>query len=124
MTTALLVMVHGSPRPVANEDMYAVVGLVCESGAYPIVEVGFMDCNLPTIPQAIETCMARGARRIVGVPYFLHVGNHVLNDLPALLEAAQVRHPSVEFLMADPLGDDPLVLDVIRDRAGSSRVVE
>ena len=50
MKTALLVMVHGSPRPVANEDMFRVVEEVKRRGAFDVVEVGFMECNAPTIP--------------------------------------------------------------------------
>src|SRR3712207_9200174 len=63
MKTALLVMVHGSPRPVANHDMYDVVDVVRERGVYPIVEVGFMEINQPTIPEAIARCVEQGARR-------------------------------------------------------------
>jgi sirohydrochlorin cobaltochelatase len=116
MKEALLVMVHGSPRPVANKDVYAVVDIVRERGVYPIVEVGFMECNDPTIPAAIDTCVAQGAERVIAVPYFLHTGNHVAEDLPSLLEEAQVRHTEVEFLMGDYIGHDALIADVIRDR--------
>jgi sirohydrochlorin cobaltochelatase len=116
MKEALLVMVHGSPRPVANEDVYAVLDIVRKRGVYPIVEVGFMECNDPTIPAAIDSCVAQGAERVIAVPYFLHTGNHVAEDLPNLLEEAQARHAEVEFLMGDYIGHDALIADVIRDR--------
>ncbi len=116
MKEALLVMVHGSPRVVANDDMFAVVDEVRRRGIYPIVEVGFMECNAPTIPEAIRSCLAQGAERVIGVPYFLHLGNHVANDLPALLEQAQAQHPEVEFWMGDFLGQDGLVAEVVWDR--------
>jgi sirohydrochlorin cobaltochelatase len=116
MKEALLVMVHGSPRPEANDDMFAVVDVVRERGVYPIVEVGFMECNEPSIPEAIDTCVMQGAERVIAVPYFLHTGNHVADDLPTALEEAQERHPEVEFLMGDYIGHDMLVADVIRDR--------
>lgn len=121
MKAALLVMVHGSPRPAANEDMFAVVELIRERGVFPIVEVGFMECNEPPIPRAIELCIARGADRVIGVPYFLHAGNHVANDLPALLEEAQRRYPEVEFMMGDLLGRHELIAEVIRDRVNAAR---
>ncbi len=121
MKAALLVLVHGSPRPVANNDMYAVVNVVRQQGQFAIVEVGFIDCNLPTIPQAIEVCVAAGAERVIAVPYFLHTGNHVINDLPAMLEAAQARHPGIEFLMGDILGNDALLAEVIHERITDAR---
>jgi sirohydrochlorin ferrochelatase len=119
MKQALLVMVHGSPRPVANNDMFAVVDVVRERGAYPIVEVGFMEINEPSIPEAIERCVAQGAERVLAVPYFLHTGNHVTDDLPTLLEAAQTQYPHVQFLMGDYLGHDPLLAAVIAERAAA-----
>ncbi|HEY0603514.1 MAG TPA: CbiX/SirB N-terminal domain-containing protein [Herpetosiphonaceae bacterium] len=121
MKTALLVMVHGSPRPIANNDMFAVVNVIRERGVYPIVEVGFMEINEPSIPEAIERCVAQGAERVLAVPYFLHTGNHVTDDLPTLLEAAQATYPQVEFLMGDYLGHDPLLADVVAERAAEVR---
>src|SRR4051812_18703405 len=73
--TALLVMVHGSPRAVANEPMFRVVEVIRERGIYPIVEAAFMECNEPDIPTAIGSCIAQGATEVIAVPYFLHTGN-------------------------------------------------
>jgi sirohydrochlorin ferrochelatase len=120
-TTALLVMVHGSPRPESNDDMFAVVDVVRARGVYPIVEVGFMECNEPAIPDAIERCVEQGVRRVVAVPYFLHTGNHVADDLPTLLEQAQARYPHVEFLMGDFLGRDVTLDEIVRDRAAQAQ---
>jgi sirohydrochlorin ferrochelatase len=121
MKNAMLVMVHGSPRPIANQDMFAVVDVLRERGVFPIVEVGFMECNEPSIPDAIERCVELGAEQVVAVPYFLHTGNHVTDDLPTLLEEAQQQYPDVQFLMGDYLGHDPLLADVIAERAASVR---
>ena len=70
MKTALLVMVHGSPRPIANAEMYRVVEIVKARGVYPLVEVGFMECNTPDIPSAIAACAEQGAERIIAIPIF------------------------------------------------------
>ncbi|GAC1548890.1 MAG: hypothetical protein NVS2B7_24940 [Herpetosiphon sp.] len=120
---ALLVMVHGSPRPESNIDMYAVVEEVRKTGRYPIVEVGFMECNEPPIPEAIDRCVTAGATRIVAMPYFLHTGNHVTDDLPTLLGDGQERHPGVTIVMSDYLGHDALIADVVTDRVHEARQV-
>jgi len=83
---------------------------------FPIVEVGFMECNEPSIPQAIDRCVASGATRVVAVPYFLHTGTHVCDDLPTLLEEAETRHPTVEFLMGDYIGLSPRLTDLLETR--------
>ena len=90
-------MVHGSPRPVANEDMFRVVEEVKSRGVFDSVQVGFMECNKPTIPDAVEACIAEGVGKVIAVPYFLHTGTHVADDLPTLLEEAQSRHPALSF---------------------------
>lgn len=120
--SSLLVMVHGSPRPESNNDMYAVVEQVRRTGRFAAVEVGFMEVNEPTIPQALDRLVAAGADQIVALPYFLHTGNHVTDDLPGLLEAAQRRHPAVQIVMSDYLGHDPLIADVLHDRVQAARV--
>ncbi len=120
MKEAMLVMVHGSPFPVANNDMFAVVEVLRERGVYPIVEVGFMEINEPSIPEAIACCVEQGAERVIAVPYFLHTGNHVTDDLPNLLEEAQARYPHVQFLMGDYLGHDHLLADVIAERVAEA----
>ncbi len=114
--TALLVMVHGSPRPIANAEMFRVVEVVKERGAFPIVEVGFMECNEPTIPEAIALCVGQGATEVIAVPYFLHTGTHVADDLPTLIEEAMARYSDVTFRMGDYLGRSERLTDILTER--------
>jgi sirohydrochlorin cobaltochelatase len=118
-------MVHGSPRPIANEDMFRVVETFKKRGdaaaLFPIVEVGFMECNEPTIPEAIDRCVAQGATALTAVPYFLHTGTHVCDDLPTLLEEAEERHPDVTFRMGDYLGLSPRLTEVLSQRSQVAR---
>jgi len=116
LAPALLVMVHGSPRPISNNDMFAVVDIVRERGIFSGVEVGFMECNEPNIPTAIATLVENGALQVVAVPYFLHTGKHVADDLPTLLEEAQEKYPHVSFTMGDFLGNDDVLCDVLAQR--------
>ncbi len=117
MKTALLVMVHGSPRPIANTDMFRVVEDVKARNVFDHVAVGFMECNEPTIADSADACAAAGAERIVAVPYFLHTGTHVADDLPTLLDEAQARHPHIQFQMGRYLGTSPVVTALLAARA-------
>ena len=118
---ALLVMVHGSPKPESNNAMFAVVEQVRQRQVFPLVSVGFMECNEPSIPDAIDELIERGARSVVAVPYFLHTGNHVADDLPSALEAAQLKYPDVKFSMGDYLGHDEIIADVLMARVREVR---
>jgi sirohydrochlorin ferrochelatase len=121
LVEALLVMVHGSPREIANEPMHRVVERVRERGVYPIVEVGFMECNAPDIPTAIMQCVEQGAERIIALPYFLHTGKHVADDLPTLIEEAEERYPEVEFQMVQFLGCAPQVAEILAERGRAGK---
>jgi sirohydrochlorin ferrochelatase len=117
MRTALLVMVHGSPRPEANADMYLVIEQIKAREIFAMVQVGFLECNEPSITDAIEICVEQASERIVAVPYFLHTGTHVAQDLPDLLDAAKERHPNVEFAMGKYIGTSDRLTEILAERA-------
>ena len=116
MSDALLVMVHGTPRPESNAEMFLVVEEVKNRGIYPMVLVGFMECNEPSIPSAIAQCIADGATSVVAVPYFLHTGTHVADDLPTLLEDAKALYPDVKFTMGRYIGPSPRITEILTER--------
>jgi sirohydrochlorin cobaltochelatase len=111
--SSLLLMVHGSPNEASNAPVVRVAEMIREKQEYSRVAVGFMECNAPSIPDAIEELIQSGARHIVATPYFLHAGTHVADDLPSLLEAAQEKYSDVEFLLGDYLGREALISEVL-----------
>ncbi len=115
-TPSLLILVHGSPDPSANAEMFRVVEVIRQREIFPIIGVGFLDCNEPDIPTAIDLCAEQGATRILAVPYFLHTGKHVADDLPTLLEEGQQRHPHIEFRLGDYLGRSEHLTDILAAR--------
>jgi sirohydrochlorin ferrochelatase len=50
------------------------------------------------------------------VPYFLSAGTHVRRDLAAARDALAAEHPCVAFILAEPLGRHPALLDVVEER--------
>jgi sirohydrochlorin cobaltochelatase len=120
-SSALLIMAHGSPRASSNAPLWEVVSHLRTRGDYGMVGVGFLDCNEPNIPDAIDALIAQGACRIIAVPYFLHGGSHVAEDLPMLLSQAQDRHPNIPFLLGDYIGRSSLLTDLLEERAESVR---
>jgi sirohydrochlorin cobaltochelatase len=117
---ALLLMAHGSPDVAANRPIESVAERIRMSGRYAHVAVCFMDLNAPSIPEAIDDLAARGAGQITAVPYFLQLGGHVAEDLPAIVGAARARHPHTPIALAAHLGYDRLLVQVIADRVGDA----
>jgi sirohydrochlorin ferrochelatase len=79
-----------------------------------------MECNAPTIPEAIARCAEAGATRVLAVPYFLHTGTHVCDDLPTLLEEAARQHPEIEFRLGDYIGLSAALTRILARRAAAA----
>src|SRR5579885_2290753 len=118
MTTALLLIAHGSRQPGANDDLYHVAAELRRRG-HAVVE-SFLELAEPDVDGGAGRCVAQGAGRVVLVPYFLSAGVHVRRELAAARDRLARRYPHVEFRLAEPLGRHPLLPDVVAQRAAEA----
>ncbi len=116
MKTAILLMAHGSRIPEANDAVHAIAGMVQELTGIEIVEISFREQHPPNIQQGIDACVARGAERVLLIPYFLFVGAHVREDLPEEMAEGKRRYPAVEFAMGGHLGAHPKLAEIVAER--------
>ncbi len=116
--TAVLLIAHGSREPSANDDLLELASRLAASAAYPIIEACFLELTTPDIPAGGERCVARGATRVLLVPYFLSAGVHLRRDLTAARDELSRRHPHVEFRLGAPLGPHPLLDQLVETRIG------
>ncbi|MGE3819135.1 MAG: sirohydrochlorin chelatase [Isosphaeraceae bacterium] len=115
-TSAVLLIAHGSRHVPANEDLLGLAERLAAEGRHPIVEPAFLELAAPDIPEAGARCVARGARLVLMVPYFLSAGVHLLRDLTAARDALRERHPGVDFRLGPPLGPHPLLDTLVAER--------
>jgi sirohydrochlorin ferrochelatase len=115
--TALLLIAHGSREEEANADLHEVVAEMRRRGRYPIVEPAFLELVEPTIELAGKRCVEQGAQRVILLPYFLSAGVHVRRDLQEFRSRLAEQYPGITFNVAEPLGPDPVLLDVLTLRA-------
>jgi sirohydrochlorin ferrochelatase len=113
--TALLLIAHGSRQAEANADLRFVADGLGDRG-YAVVEPAYLELAEPDIATAGARCVARGAGRVILVPYFLSAGVHVCRDLAEARDRLAAQFPGVDFRLAEPLGRHPLLLDVVLDR--------
>ena len=116
MKTAILMMAHGSRIAEANDAARQVAAMVQAHTGFEIVEVAFRELHEPDIQQGIDTCVARGAERILLMPYFLFMGAHVQHDLPEEITMAQQRHPGLVMEMGAHLGAHPKLTEIESER--------
>ncbi|MBL8796849.1 MAG: CbiX/SirB N-terminal domain-containing protein [Planctomycetia bacterium] len=120
MTTALLLIAHGSRQEEANADLHHVVLEMRRRGRYAVVEACFLELAQPDIASGGQRCVEQSAARVILLPYFLSAGVHVRRDLTAARQLLAERFPQTEFLLAEPLGRHPLLLEVIAERAAAA----
>ncbi len=121
MTTALLLIAHGSRQAEANADLDRLAEELRQRGAFPIVEPSFLEIAEPTIPQGGERCVQQDASRVILLPYFLSAGRHVREDLTRIRDELAAKFPQTEFLLAEPLGPHPLLAEIVLQRAAQAQ---
>jgi len=116
-TASLLVVGHGTRDADGTEEFWTLAGHVREAAGELPVGFGFIELAEPAVDTGIDALVERGAREVVSVPLVLLAAGHLKNDGPAALSRARARHPEVAFRMGRDLGIDPVVLDIVEERA-------
>jgi sirohydrochlorin ferrochelatase len=96
--------------------MEALIQAVGVRGGFAILEHAYLSLEAPSIPEGVRRCVERGAGRIVVVPYFLHVGRHMVRDLPGILRAEQAKYPHVPIVLGRHLGQHEALVEIMLDR--------
>jgi sirohydrochlorin ferrochelatase len=125
--TGIIIVDHGSRRPESNQKLEQVAAAyAARFPEHATVEPAHMELAQPDIAAAYTKCVERGATKIVVLPYFLGPGKHWGRDIPSLTHQAQQHHPGTSYQVAEPLGLDDLILDLLHKRAtaGDQPVIE
>lgn len=120
MKTAILLMAHGSRMTPANDAAREVAKMVQEMTGFEIVEVSFRELHEPNIQEGIDACVAKGAQRVLLMPYFLFMGAHVQHDLPEEIAEARKRYPGLIMEMGAHLGAHRKLAEVEAERIGEA----
>ncbi len=118
--TGFIVFAHGSRVESANQAVRDVAAQMAASGQH-VVEPAFLEIGQPDLTAATGLLIARGARRIVVIPYFLTLGTHMQRDLPRLALHASHAHGDVEMQVTSPLDGHPALVQALLDRASEAQ---
>ncbi len=120
MQNGIIIVDHGSRRSASNRMLETVAELFAQrfAGRYAIVEPAHMELVEPSIASAYARCVERGATRVIVCPFFLGPGKHWTSDIPRLTAAAAAAFPNTRYHVAQTLGIDDLILDLLAKRVG------
>jgi len=115
---ALILVDHGSKVKEANNLLQTISEIIRKrhDTGFDIVIHSHMELAEPSIEQAFEICVKKGASKIVVHPYFLVPGRHSKTDIPNMVSEAARNHPQIEYRVTEPLGIHENIIDVIIER--------
>lgn len=131
----VVIVDHGSKRAAANDMLDGVVEMYRDivmsadyagghedDGRIVCVTKAHMELCAPSILDAVRTCVEKhGANVVIVAPFFLSRGRHIQEDIPRLVREAEVEisqegNALVECIVAEPLGLDAGVVNVMKKR--------
>jgi sirohydrochlorin cobaltochelatase len=113
----LLVVGHGTHHARGQREFETLVARLGDELSGLVIEAGFIELMRPTIGEAVDRLVERGARRIRALPLLLFAAGHAQHDIPAALRQAGERHPGLEIEQADVLGCHPALVELAVRRA-------
>ncbi|MEM3515561.1 MAG: CbiX/SirB N-terminal domain-containing protein [Saccharolobus sp.] len=114
----VLLVLHGSRLPEWKDVGIKYVKYL--SKYFDLIEFGFIEFNTPTLREALETLVNKGADTIVVVPLLFAAGAHFKRDIPKLLgikdNIIENNDKKINIIIADPLGFDEKIGEVLIKR--------
>ncbi|MHB1418431.1 MAG: sirohydrochlorin chelatase [Bacillota bacterium] len=108
---------HGSRVSEANAVLIEICRQIVEKkNGIGFFRVAFLQFGQPSLEEAIQSMVEDGAEQIMVVPVFLVPGNHIISDIPALLEHCRAAHPGLKIFFAENIGADHRIADILIDR--------
>ncbi len=114
---AVVLASHGSKALGFDSAMKRVVAALRREKKFKEVCCAFLEVAQPSISEAIDQCVERGAKEVRVLPYFVLTGKHVVHDIPQIVREAASRHAHrAKIVLCPYLGYDPKIVSVAKQR--------
>lgn len=125
MKEGVIILGHGSRREDANEEIRLFTEKLGEKDPEREYQVAFLELADPSLDEAIEKLLNRTKlEKVIIMPMFLTVGNHMHRNIPDKIWKLQIIHPHVKFALAPHLGLDYRMMDIVHDRIRVAQELE
>ena len=108
---AVILFSHGSTLCGSGQALEAHAAVLRRQ--FPVVEVGYLNYCEPDFDVAVAKVAAAGASKVIVVPFFLVPGYFVSKALPDRIDKVRPKYPSLEFVIAEPIGADDCLADAL-----------
>ena len=120
---AIILFAHGSRDPLWHKPIQSVAERITRRSPQTVVRCAYLELTEPDLPHVASALVAEGATSLCVVPMFLGVGRHAREDLPELISALKIDHPSVDITCQPAVGEQSQLLDLLAEIALDERLV-
>lgn len=113
---AVLVLAHGSREKNTEKTLEMVVEGVRKKIDIGLISEAYLQFSEKNMEAGIQDLMAKGAKEITIVPYFLFEGVHIREDIPSEIDGLKQKYPNIKIHFGKILGNDERLIDILVDR--------
>jgi sirohydrochlorin cobaltochelatase len=113
--TCLVVIGRGASDPDANANVSKIARMLWEGMGFGWCETGYSGVTFPLVEPCLEHVSRLPYRRVIVFPYFLFSGI-LIDRIYGFTDMVAARHPEVQWVKAEYLGDHPKVLETFAER--------
>ncbi|MFT8320255.1 MAG: sirohydrochlorin chelatase [Bacillus sp. (in: firmicutes)] len=117
---AVLYICHGSRIKDACDQAISFVKQCMDQQDSMIQEYSFLELAEPTIEQAFQRCIERGATSVYVIPVLLLTAAHAKKDIPEILEKLAEQYPKTEIRYGKPIGVHDKMVEIVLEKIKES----
>ena len=118
MQTHIIVLGHGSRNKSTVGEFQETIERYRKLYPEDSVSCAFVEFSTPLLEDEVDRLMCNEKiKKLIIVPLFLSIGNHLTNHLPKRIEEIKKKYMNVEILLARHIGADPLICNIIKVRS-------
>lgn len=116
----VLILAHGSRERETELTLKKIVEITQSKLEDVIIETAYLQFSEVNLVKGLDNLVAQGIVDIKIVPYFLFAGVHIREGIPKEIEEYLKDKPNIKITMAETLGGDPRMADILVDRIGET----
>lgn len=111
----VIILGHGSKLKRANDSVRRVAKEIRNRCGWDIIEPAYLQLCQPDLQSTIKKVVQKGCKKVIIVPFFLFMGNHVTRDIPNAIKQEAKIYRWVKFIYAKNLGQDSRIQGIVMD---------
>ncbi len=112
--TGIILLAHGSKLKEPGKMMNnGIVKRIRKALRTAYVHAAYLQFSRPNLAESLNEIIAKGCTRVIIVPFFLFMGNHVKHDIPKLIQQEMKKYPGVKFTCTKNIGTDARINDIV-----------